>query len=254
MISRKCKILLTTASVGICLVLFHPVSAQYFSSEPESSQVSSYSNRSSSTSTKSSTSRRYQQNNLSTATTKSQNQNNSSAVQSSLSNPNLRRNYLSDNKEIIGSSYTNAQSRLNQVLSPTADGSQRGAVSMGQIVRKNNGKLMAAATSSIFLYYDNFSVNKTLGGMVRCNVRFIVMTTLAKKLNTLNVKLKWPNMMTSLSFNDVEPNVENYFDYTLVGNGCYSMDKIPNIIVNRCRVSQMTQEQCAAKILWLKKK
>ena len=88
--------------------------------------------------------------------------------------------------------------------------------------------------------------------MVRCNVRFIVLTTLNRKLNMLNVKLKWPSMQTALSFNDVAPNVENYFDYTLVGNGCYSMDKIPNIIVNRCRVSKMTQEDCAAKILWLK--
>lgn len=253
MISRKCKILLTTASVGICLVLFHPVAAQYFSSEPESSRASSYSNRSSSTSTKSSTSRRYQQNNLSTATTKSQNQNNSSAVQSSLSNPNLRRNYLSDNKEIIGSSYTNAQSRLNQVLSPTADGSQRGTVSMGQIVRKNNGKLMAAATSSIFLYYDNFSVRRGLMGDVSCDVRFYVITTLDRKLSTLSVKLKWPKMETALNFMDVAPNVDTYFDYTLVGEGCYSMDKVPNIIVNRCRVAKMSQEECAAKIKWIKK-
>ena len=117
-----------------------------------------------------------------------------------------------------------------------------------------DSKAFNQAGEYIFLYYDNFSVNKTLGGMVRCNVRFIVMTTLQKKLNTLSVKLKWPDMQTALNFSDVEPNVENYFEYTLVGSGCYSMDKIPNIIVNRCRVSQMTQEQCAAKILWLKKR
>lgn len=134
---------------------------------------------------------------------------------------------------------------------PTLDGVPRGNVSIRPVASEES---QFSDGEHIFLYYDNFSINKTLGGMVRCNVRFIVLTTLNRKLNMLNVKLKWPSMQTALSFNDVAPNVENYFDYTLVGNGCYSMDKIPNIIVNRCRVSKMTQEDCAAKILWLKKR
>lgn len=133
---------------------------------------------------------------------------------------------------------------------PTIDGSLRGKVAIRPVA--NNGTL-SNGDENIFLFYDNFSVNKTLGGVVRCNVRFVVLTTLNRKLSNLSVKLKWPNMLTSLSFNDVNPNVENYFNYTLVGDGCYSMDKIPNIIVNRCRVSKMSQEDCAAKIRWLKK-
>lgn len=164
----------------------------------------------------------------------------SASVNSAVSAPSVNRNVQQNQGAVKTQSMTKTYRRV-----PERN------VAMRQVA---NSGTVSQGGEYIFLYYDNFSVNKTLGGMVRCNVRFIVMTTLAKKLNTLNVKLKWPNMMTSLSFNDVEPNVENYFDYTLVGNGCYSMDKIPNIIVNRCRVSQMTQEQCAAKILWLKKK
>ena len=89
---------------------------------------------------------------------------------------------------------------------------------------------------------------------MRCDVRFVMTTTLDRKLNSLGVKLKWPKMETALSFNDVIPNVDAYVDYTLVGEGCYSMDKIPNIIVNRCRVAKMSQEECAAKIRWLRKR
>ena len=133
---------------------------------------------------------------------------------------------------------------------PTADGALRGRVAIRPVA--DNG-MLTNGDENIFLFYDNFSINKTLGGVVRCNVRFVVLTTLNSKLSNLSVKLKWPNMLTSLSFNDVNPNVENYFDYTLLGDGCYSMDKIPNIIVNRCRVSKMSQEACAAKIRWLKK-
>ena len=31
------------------------------------------------------------------------------------------------------------------------------------------------------------------------------------------------------------------------------MDRIPNIIVNRCRVKGLSQQDCAAKIRWLRK-
>ena len=138
------------------------------------------------------------------------------------------------------------------VLKPTLDGVRRGTVSMGEVVSSDQG-MRLVDTSSIFLYYSNFSVHKGLAGGIMCDVRFIVMSTLDRKLNNLSVKLKWPGMETALNFNDVAPNVENYFYYTLVGDGCYTMDKIPNVIVNRCRVSRMTQQECASKIRWLKK-
>ena len=31
------------------------------------------------------------------------------------------------------------------------------------------------------------------------------------------------------------PNRPTYVEYALMGKGCYSMDKSPNIVVNRCR-------------------
>ena len=91
-------------------------------------------------------------------------------------------------------------------------------------------------------------------GDVRCSMRFVVTTTLDRKLNNLSFKLKWPEMETALTFQNIMPNVDAYQYYTLLGEGCYSMDKIPNIIVNRCRVADMSAQSCASKIRWLRKR
>lgn len=133
--------------------------------------------------------------------------------------------------------------------SETKDGSPRGNVSMQKL--NSDG---TADNSYIFIYYDNFSVNKSMMGDVRCNVRFVVMTTLDRKLNSLSVRLKWPDMETPLNFQNVPPNVDAYQVYTLIGDGCYSMDKIPNIIVNRCRVAGLSSQSCTDKIRWLRKR
>ncbi len=131
----------------------------------------------------------------------------------------------------------------------TLDGTERGRIGLYQ-----QGANFNKDNSFIFLYYDDFSVNRSLGGEVRCNVRFVVTTTLDRKLNSLSVKLVWPEIETGLNFYDVVPNTDTYFYYTLMGDGCYSMDKIPNIVVNRCRVSKMSARDCASKIRWLRKK
>ena len=102
----------------------------------------------------------------------------------------------------------------------------------------------------IIIYMRNFKVGKTLTGSINCSMRFFVMSTLRTPISNVSFRLKWPNMETPLSFDNVEPNVALYQDYALLGNGCYQMDKAPNVIVNRCRVKDMTQQACASKIHW----
>lgn len=103
----------------------------------------------------------------------------------------------------------------------------------------------------IFLYMKNFSIYRTPSGQTRCSMRFAIVTTLADKLSTLSCRLKWPKMETTLNFVDVQPDVENHFDYTLLGDGCYNMSRQPNIVVNRCRAKGMNQRTCAGKIRWI---
>ncbi|MBE6445685.1 MAG: hypothetical protein E7019_06545 [Alphaproteobacteria bacterium] len=136
---------------------------------------------------------------------------------------------------------------LDIINRPTEDGSVRGGATVVEVDEKGNSR----AAEKIFLYYENFKVYG--GNNPYCDVRFFVLANLNRKLNALDVKLVWPDMTTTLSFSDVSPNMRTYYDYTLMGEGCYSMDKMPNIVVNRCRVKGMSSVECANKIVWLNK-
>lgn len=102
------------------------------------------------------------------------------------------------------------------------------------------------------LYMRNFKISRTLDGKTNCSMRFFVRSSATEKITNLSFRLKWPKIETALSFDDVMPNVATYFDYSLIGDGCYSMDSAPNIIVNRCRIKGMSQRQCADTIQWIK--
>ena len=136
---------------------------------------------------------------------------------------------------------------LDVLSRPTEDGSKRG----GMAVVELNEEGRSRRAEKIFLYYDNFKMSSYLSNSAACDMRFIVLTNLDRKLVSLDVKLVWPNMTTALSFSNVEPNTPTYLNYTLMGNGCYDMDKMPNIVVNRCRVRGMNSAECADKIVWL---
>ena len=130
---------------------------------------------------------------------------------------------------------------------PTEDKSKRGGLAVVEV--NEDGRSRRA--EKIFLYYDNFKMSSYLSNSAACDVRFIVLTNLDRKLVSLDVKLVWPEMTTALSFSNVEPNTPTYLNYTLMGNGCYNMDQMPNIVVNRCRVRGMNSAECADKIVWL---
>lgn len=136
-------------------------------------------------------------------------------------------------------------------LRPTEDGSERGGAGLIKVLKKGEKNNPNEDDRFLFLYYSNFRMTKNLSTGVGCNVRFTLLSNLDRKLSNLSVKLVWPDLTTSISFNNVDPNVKTYYDYALFGKGCYNMDKIPNIVVNRCRAKGMSQEQCSKRIRWL---
>lgn len=138
-------------------------------------------------------------------------------------------------------------------LPKTKDGSQRGDVAIIEIPTAGQEFSPDADKELIFLYYEDFEITRGFGGSVGCNVKFVVVTSLNERLSNLSVKLKWPDISTSLSFDDVRPNIATYYNYALFGDGCYTMNKIPNIVVNRCRIKGISQQACAQKIRWLSK-
>lgn len=132
---------------------------------------------------------------------------------------------------------------------PTVDGSERG----GQAFVAVNDKGQMKKIDYIFLFYDNFKISHGFANYTTCDVRFNIISNLDRKLSQFDVKLVWPDMTTTLSFSDIAPYTQTYYNYTLLGQGCYSMDKAPNIIVNRCRAKGLTSMECAEKIKWVSK-
>ncbi len=141
------------------------------------------------------------------------------------------------------------EGELYRLNTPTADGSVRGGQAFVEVDEQGRMKKV----DNIFLFYDQFQISGYTAETVSCNVRFNVLSNLDRSINQLDVKLVWPDITTTLSFADVAPNTQTYYNYALLGKGCYSMDKAPNIIVNRCRVKGMTAAECANKIIWLSK-
>ena len=104
----------------------------------------------------------------------------------------------------------------------------------------------------IYLYMRDFSISKTISGTLMCDVTFYAYSTIKENINNISYRLKWPQMETALSFNNIETKKPTSINYTLLGEGCYSMDTPPNIIVNRCRIKGRTQKECASAIQWSK--
>lgn len=141
------------------------------------------------------------------------------------------------------------EGELHRLNTPTFDGSTRGGKAFVEVDDKGRMKKV----DNIFLFYDNFKVTNYLASGATCDVRFNILSNLDRKITALDIKLVWPGMTTALSFADVKPNTQTYYNYSLIGDGCYNMDKAPNIIVNRCRVKGMTAAECANKLVWLSK-
>ena len=134
------------------------------------------------------------------------------------------------------------EGELHRLNTPTFDGSTRGGKAFVEVDDKGRMKKV----DNIFLFYDNFKVTNYLASGATCDVRFNILSNLDRKITALDIKLVWPGMTTALSFADVKPNTQTYYNYSLIGDGCYNMDKAPNIIVNRCRKAVIVWHQESA--------
>lgn len=129
--------------------------------------------------------------------------------------------------------------------------------SIGKVfeIRYVDGKVVISENKDrkILVYYDDYKLEKGLDGIVRCSMRIYVLNDLEEKISDFSFKLKWPKIGTSIQMNHLNPGVRTYSDIMLLGDGCYSMDKIPTIEINRCRVKGKTQEKCADAVKWYDK-
>lgn len=129
---------------------------------------------------------------------------------------------------------------------------QQPAKNRANILQKPVESSAQTKAAKIVLSMGDFSISKKLNGDAICNMKFYIQSTMPEKISNISYRLKWAEMETPVIFEDIEPNVKVYQTYALLGKGCYSMDKVPNIIVNRCRIKNISQQACANAITWAK--
>lgn len=103
---------------------------------------------------------------------------------------------------------------------------------------------------SILISYGNYQIHKSFDSMIRCSIRVYVLNDLTERITNFSAQLHWPELSTTIQMNRLNPGVKTYTDIVLLGEGCFNLDKVPTIEVNRCRVKGMTQEQCADAVVW----
>lgn len=108
-----------------------------------------------------------------------------------------------------------------------------------------DGKRVEEEKEAIYFYYKDFKIVRDTGQLA-CDVRFVLVTRLAERLTNISMRIVWKKLATRISFSGVEPGVENYRDYRFYGDGCYSLDQLPNVTINRCRLKGRTQKECAS--------
>lgn len=86
----------------------------------------------------------------------------------------------------------------------------------------------------VVLFFDDFSIKKTMGGQVFCQMTFYVQNSTNKNLDALVVDLEWPGLATNISFDSVPPDDLKTSRYALAGKGCYTMGTEPKMTVSKC--------------------
>jgi len=109
-----------------------------------------------------------------------------------------------------------------------------------------DGEFVFEEEEYIYLYYTNFKIQHTASGEPRCDIRFVLFTSLTTTLSDISLRVSWPKLDTGLQFVNVKPGQKYYYDYGFYGDKCYSMSKLPNITINRCRIKGRTQRDCAS--------
>lgn len=139
-------------------------------------------------------------------------------------------------------------SETNILNRPTIDGAKRGGAAFVKVDEKGTEH---PADGKIFMYIKDLKIYRSISGLTSCDVTIFIVANLDQRLVSLDAKLVWPGLTTAVSFANVYPNTPTYYNYTLMGDGCYSLDKFPNIIVNRCRIKGLSSAACASRITWL---
>jgi len=84
------------------------------------------------------------------------------------------------------------------------------------------------------IFFDDFSVQRTMGGQIFCRMTFYVNNATEKMLDSIQATLTWQGISTNVTFSGVEPGDIKTVRYALAGSGCYTMGDAPDLKVAHC--------------------
>ena len=114
-------------------------------------------------------------------------------------------------------------------------GSYGKATSQNQVTA--NAPLKTAGTNpkaQVAVFFDDFSVKKTIGGQIFCQMTFYVKNDSNMQIDSLITDIKWPGISTNLNFENIPPKEVKSIRYALVGQGCYTLGEAPSLNITTC--------------------
>jgi len=96
--------------------------------------------------------------------------------------------------------------------------------------------------SNISIYYDDFSIRKTMGGQIFCQMTFYVENNTKMNLDALTLHMKWSGIATNLNIGSIPANDLKPSRYALVGKGCYTMGDTPELDISKCAMRSFTTD------------
>ncbi len=86
----------------------------------------------------------------------------------------------------------------------------------------------------VLVFFDDFSVKKTLAGQIFCQMTFYVKNDSNMQIDALVTDIKWPGISTNLNMENIPPKEVKTIRYALVGPGCYTMGETPSLNITSC--------------------
>ncbi|MBR7158722.1 MAG: hypothetical protein IKD08_03455 [Alphaproteobacteria bacterium] len=114
-------------------------------------------------------------------------------------------------------------------------GSYGKATSQNQVTARSAASTATAnRTPQVAVFFDDFSVKKTLAGQIFCQMTFYVKNDSNMQIDALVTDIKWPGISTNLNFENIPPKEVKSLRYALVGPGCYTMGEAPTLNISSC--------------------
>ena len=96
----------------------------------------------------------------------------------------------------------------------------------------------------------SFKIFKNLAGKIRCRFSVRLKSDIDREIDIIALSLSYPKRSFAFIFRDATPKGELIETITTGGDICYDLSGAPDININKCRIKNTSNQDCAAHIKW----